>query len=880
MIRRLSACLILLVMLPGMVLAQAQDTLLPEAFQFAPEIPRDASIPSPSDFLGRETGESYTLHADVVRYLHTVAEASDRVSIEEYGRTYENRPLYTLTVTSAANRERLEDIRQANLKLTDPSTDAATAADIIASNPIITWLSYNVHGNEPSSTESALEVLYLLAAGESTHITDLLDKSVVIIDPVVNPDGRDRYVYWYKSARSAQLRVDAADMEHDEPWPGGRTNHYWFDLNRDWVWLVHPESQGRIKVYRQWMPQVHMDYHEQGFDNNYFTMPGKAPRNLNLPDAYESWADMFGRASGEALARNQVNYFTRESFEFFYPGYGSSYPTVQGAIGMLSEQGGHSRGGRAVETNDGYILTLRQRAWDHFATSMAIVESSVEHREDLLTYYRTFFDPATSESPTTAYLIPDDDGNGYVTDVINLLLAHGIEVRRATDAFTIQASDYWSASAARHTFPAGTWIVPTDQARHVMVNTLMQRQMEIESKDMYDMSTWSIPLAYNLQGAAWTETDLRVATESVTTAPQRESGVTNVAARYGYVMDWRQRNAPKALGMLWEAGYDVRAARRTFGIGDKDYSVGSVIVLKGRNRARMDGMAADMQRIAREAGVRIEGYDVSRVDRGMDLASADARVIDKPRVAMLLDEPFGSETAGQIWYLFDQRVEWGIDRIRGRSFGSLDLDEVDVLIMPPAGWGGGFSAWLDSSRVDQLSRWVRKGGVLIGSESTVPWLTAERSGLSSATMAKAGEKEDEDEDDVDERVYTRFADRQDSTNTGRISGSAFRAILDNTHPLAAGMPEQMYTLKFGTDAIEPSNSLFNVGTYDRDAAELLASGFASAENQEKLAGKTFASVQQIGSGKVILLLDKTQYRMFWLGPTRMLVNAVMLMHGM
>ncbi|MGA0256132.1 MAG: M14 family zinc carboxypeptidase, partial [Rhodothermales bacterium] len=295
-IRFLRVLLLLLLVAPLAMhpAAQAQHVLLPEAFEFAPEIPRNDAVPSPSDFLGRDTGETYTLHADVVRYLYALADASDRVTVQEYGRTYEGRSLHLLTVTSPENHARLDGIKAANRELADPDTDEARAAEIVAEHPIVTWLSYNVHGNEPSSTESALEVLYLLAAGESEYITDLLEQSVVLIDPVLNPDGRDRYVYWYKSMRSNQLRVSADDLEHTEPWPGGRTNHYWFDLNRDWMWLVHPESQGRIRVYQEWMPQVHMDYHEQGFNNNYFTMPGKAPRNLNLPEAYEAWADMFG----------------------------------------------------------------------------------------------------------------------------------------------------------------------------------------------------------------------------------------------------------------------------------------------------------------------------------------------------------------------------------------------------------------------------------------------------------------------------------------------------------------------------------------------------------------------------------------------------------
>jgi len=340
-------------------------------------------------------------------------------------------------------------------------------------------------------------------------------------------------------------------------------------------------------------------------------------------------------------------------------------------------------------------------------------------------------------------------------------------------------------------------------------------------------------------------------------------------------MDWRQRQAPKALGMMWEAGYDVRSARRTLGVGDKDYPVGSIIVLKGRNRDRMDRVADDMQRIAAEAGVVIDGYDDSRVDRGMDLASVDARVIEKPRVVLMLDSPFGSETAGQIWYLFDQRIEWGIDRVRGNNFPSLDLDEVDVLILPP----GNVSTMLDSVQTDRVSRWVRQGGTLIGSESAASYLTGARTGLTSVELVSV-EREEDDEPDVDERVYTRYEDRRDSTNVSRVSGSAFRAILDNSHPLAAGMPDKMYTLKFGTEALKPSRSIHTVGYYDRNADQLLASGFASEENREKLAGNMFAGVQQMGSGKVIFLLDKTQYRMFWLGSTRLLVNSIMLMHGM
>jgi hypothetical protein len=362
-----------------------QVDLLNSRFKFTPGISYDLSIQSPKDYLGYDLGTEYTFYADVMSYLRNLAQESDRVSIHSYGKTHEKRALEYLVITSSSQRGRLEEIRKNNLRLTDPRTINNRVADkIIQENPGVYWLSYNVHGNEASSTEAVMQVAYRLAAGQDRETRAIIDNSVVILVPCVNPDGRDRYVYWYKSAKSQVTNADEFDYEHDEPWPGGRTNHYWFDLNRDWVWLVHPESQGRIAAYQHWMPQIHVDYHEMGFNRNYFTMPGTTPRNLMLPDPYEALSDTFGLANIAAFDKHKVMYYTREGFDFFYPGYGSSYPSVMGAIGMLVEQGGHSRGGRAVKTDDGYTLTLRQRIFDHYETSFATLSAAVRNRQTLI----------------------------------------------------------------------------------------------------------------------------------------------------------------------------------------------------------------------------------------------------------------------------------------------------------------------------------------------------------------------------------------------------------------------------------------------------------------------------------------------------------------
>lgn len=882
----LAATLLLLAALPASALAQdAPDPLAPDAglvpayFQFDADVPRDEGIPSPESVLGYAAGEAYTLHAHVVDYIEALTAASPRIGTRQIGQTWEGRPLHVMAITSEANHARMNDIRLANLKLADPSVPAAEKEAIKAENPVIVWLSYNVHGNEASSTETAMQVAYRLASGTDAKTQEWMDNAVVLIVPSMNPDGRDRYVNWYRSVQSHVLRTNASDLEHDEPWPGGRTNHYWFDLNRDWVWLVHPESQGRIAMYQRWLPQVHTDYHEQGYNANYFTMPGQPPRNLNLPAAYDDWADRFGRANADAFDEAKVNYFTREAFDFFYPGYGSSYPSLFGGIGMLTEQGGHSRGGRAVETNDGYVLTLRQRIFDHYETSLATIDLAVRERRALLDYFQEFYSPQARETATTAYLLPDDGGRGYLYEVVDILLEHGVRVERLAENVTVRdAHDYATGEASEARFAAGTYVVPTNQARHIFIETIMARQMEIEDSVMYDMSTWSAPLAYNLD-AAWTESELRAQTDVVTEAPSPRSGVVGGPAGYAYVVDWEQRHAPKALAALWRAGYNVRSATKTFTFGGTTYGRGSLVVLMGRNRDKAADIHRDMQRIADHAGVAIQAFDTGRMDAGIDLASSSSRPVKEPRVALVVDDGVSSYTAGQLWLLFDRWTEFGIDRIRSGSLSRLDWSEYDVLLMPGGSYGGMF----DSSAVAALKDWVRSGGTVVATESAATWAVS--SGLVRAETAdewkkKKEKKEEAESAELKDSYYTRYEARRDSSGLKRIPGAAMLGHLDDSHPLAFGVGQQLYALKFNTSAIAPSDNVQTVGWYEADASRVLVSGYASQENRKTIAGHAFAAVQDIGSGRVVLLTDNTQYRMFWVGPARLVQNAVMLMPGM
>lgn len=850
-------------------------------FEFDPGIDYDSNITSPDEFLGYELGNEYSLHSDVVRYFKQLDEESDKLTLHKYGETYEGRGLYYAVITSEENQASIDEIRNTNLSLADPDELGDEERNqILGEQPVSVWLSYNVHGNEASSSEAAMQTAYRMVAGLDSETVQLRQDAITIIDPMINPDGRDRYVFWYKSAKSHVLNDDANDYEHDEIWPGGRTNHYWFDLNRDWTWLVHPESQGRIAAYQQWLPQVHLDLHEQGFNSNYFTMPGTTPYNHELPDEYHKWADAFGRGTIEEFDEHNINYATREAFDFFYPGYGSSYPSVMGGIGMLAEQGGHSRGGRAVETDDGYVLTLRQRIFDHYTNSIATIRTAVNNREDLLSYFSNAFSQEARKGDVEAYILPDNS-NDYTYELVNILLQHGIEIERASEDFSVQdAFNYWDGESSDRSHNAGDFIIKTNQPRHIFINTLFKRQLEIRDSVMYDMSTWSAPLAYNLD-AGWAHGGVDVDAEVLTEELAYPSGVTNPDAQYAYVIDWNQRFAPNALSKLWEAGYRVRTAVEPFTFAGTTYSRGSLIVLIGRNYSKKDSIEDDMERIAKEASVEIIGFDTGRMDEGIDLASRDSQPVDKPKVALMVDSPFSSYTAGQIWFLFDRWTEFGISRIRTDALGGLDISEYDVLVMPGS-WGG-IGGAIDSTAQAKLKSWVQAGGTLVATEGTAAFFSKDQSGFTSVELVKE-EEVDEDEADsisgIDPEAYTRYEAREDSSGLKRIPGSAFQGMIDNSHPLAFGLNDQLYSLKFSDEALVPSTDWQTVGYYSKDPESLLVSGYASQENLDKISGHAFAGVVEMGSGKVVFLLDNTQYRMFWVGPARLMQNAVMLLHDL
>lgn len=876
--KRQTLYLLLTLLITQFAYGQKQNLLDLDRFAFEPNLSVNSAIPAPAEHLGYELGAAFTLYANAVDYFQTLADASPRVEINQYGETYEGRPLINLVISSEENMNNLDDIRNRHLELLTASESEAES--IINETPVFTSFSYNIHGNEASSTEAAMQVAYRMAAAQDEETREVLDNSVIIMFICINPDGRDRYVYWYKGMRRNVPGIEPTDLEHYAPWPNGRTNHYWFDLNRDWIWGIHPESRGHTAEYQRWMPQVHVDYHEQGYNSNYFTMPGTTPRNKQLPDSYEALSDTFGMANVRAFDQNRLNYFTRQAFDFFYPGYGSSYPSVMGAIGMLTEQGGIGAG-LAVETNDGYKLTLRQRVFDHYTTSVATINKSAERRQDLLRYSHESWQPERNKIDTKGYFIPADQT--YASDVVNMLLRQGVAVGRTTSETVLpDGVNMRDGERGRRVLPEGTYVVSTDQPRSLFITSIMERNMEIEDSVMYDMATWSAPLAYNLD-CFTTSSRFTANTEELTEPLAEAAGLMNTNAQYAYVIEWKQRNAPKALAMLWDKEYRVRAAEEPFSDGERMYGEGTLVILRGRNLDKDDQIVADLQTIAEEASVEIVGYDSGRMMDGWDLASSSNRPVKQPKVALMVEPPFDTYTCGQLYFLFDQETHLPVERIRtsilqqtampkfGQRYGGADLLDYDVFILPDG--GSGLRQLFQKEQLAELKAWVQGGGVLIANESAAGFFTKDQSEFTDIEL------KENPEDSSEVANYLPFNQRRDYYGKKRIPGSALTARLDTTHPLAFGMNPELYSLKFGNTGMVPSTDLQTVGYYAKDKSDLLVAGYASDENLEHLAGTTFAGVVNMGRGKVVFLADNTQYRMFWRGPSRLMQNAVMLLPG-
>ncbi|NNF37286.1 MAG: zinc carboxypeptidase [Gemmatimonadetes bacterium] len=853
MSRRLLPLLATLALLP---LAASSGAAQENTSYFFPEgTAFDASIPSPQEFLGYPIGSFHTRHDRIVAYMETLAELSDRATVRTIGWTHEHRPMPVLTVSSPANVQRLEQIRVAHM--------AATEAEATEDLPVIMHLGYGVHGNETSSAEAAMLTAYWLVAGTGTDVARYLDEGVYHVEPVLNPDGRDRHTNWANMHRAEPLVTDPLDREHNEVWPGGRTNHYWFDLNRDWLPLVHPESQARIDFHQSWRPHVVTDYHEMGTSSTYFFEPSEPVGSWNplLPERlYTDITMRFADDWAASLDSLGALYFTKEVYDNTYPGYGSTYPNFLGGLGLVFEQA--SARGHAQDSDHHGVLTFAFAIRNHVRTSLATVRVAVEERTVLQDYQREFFRTGIEEAADGAvggWVFGDAHDPSLNRAFLDLLLRHRIRTHELSAA----------VEAGGHTFQPGTaWVVPASQPAYRLARSIFERTETFADSVFYDASAWTVSLAYGVPDAELGPGSLPVGAE-VTAVP--EAGDLSVdRSTLAYLMDWRDSGAPTALRALQAAG--LRAEMSTRGWtspttrGEVAFGAGSISIPVGIQTVSPDSVHRAVQAAAVVGQVPAHAATTGYSSAGSDLGSRSFGPVRAPRILMPIGDGVSSYEVGQLWHLLDQRVGQPVTKVDTDDIGRVDWADYDVLVLVSGGVGSMFSG----ARLERLQSWVREGGTLIAVRNAAAWAAANGFTPNIDPPGSGGNGAD-GEDEAPTRLP--WADAGDIQGAQAIGGSIWAADLDLTHPLAFGYTQR--TIPVWRDHslfLEPSDNPYGTVAQLTDDPHL--SGYISDENEARLAGSPSVLADRLGGGSVVLLVDNPNFRGFWRGTTRLFLNAV------
>ncbi len=823
------------------------DYYLPDGVTF------DESIPTPAEVIGHEVGEWHVTHDKLVYYMRAVAEASNRVTYLEHAKTHEDRPIVMLTITSPENHSSIDRIKENHMLLKDPNQSGNLD---LSEMPVIVNLGYSVHGNEPSGSNASLVVAYYLAAAQGDEIEEMLSNMVILLDPSLNPDGLQRFSTWVNQHKSIRGTVtDPNSREFSESWPGGRTNHYWFDLNRDWMPVQHPSSRGRIKMYHEWLPNVLTDFHEMGTNATYFFQPGVPARTHPLtPQRNQDLTMALAEYHAEFLDEIQQTYYSRENFDDFYYGKGSTYPDVFGTIGILFEQA--SSRGHAQESVHG-ILEFPKTILNQVTTSYSTLKGSHELREDLLDHMRTFYVEARQEAANSAIkgiVVGDHNDRARTWHLADLLSFHDLEF------YTLDQD----IEANGHEFKRGeALVIPMEQTQYKFIEGMFERRTEFADSIFYDISTWTLPYSFNLPFAELNQRQFgnSLLGERIETPEFPKGELIGGRSKNVYLFEWDEYYTPRTLYRLQNAGVRTKVASKTFEAmtrrGLKMFDYGTILVELGTQNVSEEEIYAIMQKAAAEDGVKIYSIDGGLSPSGIDLGSPSMNTLNKPVTAILGGSGVRGNDVGEIWHLFDQRFHMPISIIEKDRLSRAILDRYNVLIMVDGNYND-----LSSSDVAKIKSWVRSGGTLILNKSAINW------GVSNE-LANI-EFVDRPEDTETRRSY---ADLANTRGAQVIGGSIFHGELDLTHPLAYGYNRENITL------FRNSNTMMKIAenpyaTPVRYTENPLASGYISAENLDLIGNTASVIVSRHGSGNVINFVDNPAFRAFWFGTNKLLMNAV------
>jgi hypothetical protein len=818
------------------------------------------SLPSPEEFLGYRIGDRFTPHHRILDYFGELAKRTSLVSVRTIGSTYEDRPLVLATITSAKNHAALEEIRRDVNAIARGEGDVAAIAK---SRPTVVWLAFGVHGNESSSAEASMLVAHALLQPENAR---LLEETVVVIDPLENPDGRERYIQWFHRTRGTKPNINPDAYEHQEPWPGGRFNHYLIDMNRDWAWQSQKETQARVAAYREWNPQVFVDFHEMFYSSTYFFPPDAKPINANLPKAVEDWLDVFGRANADEFSKRGWPFFVAEHFDLFYPGYGDSWPSLRGAIGMTYEMAGHGRAGTAIEREDGTILTLADRAQKHYTTGMATVRTAAQHRAELLRYTYDMARAQIDGGKNTYLIVP---GSPNFDALIAILRRQDIRVDALGAATTIRATRIDREVTESRSFPAGTAVVNTRQPLGALANTLLEKAPAFskgfveeqraktdadEPDDFYDLTTWSLPLAMNVEG--W------VTTVAVTGASEFRKAPTPAVrpATYGYLVDGLDPELYRFAGQLLTEKIRFNVIDSEVNAGERKFSRGSLIILKGNNDKDLD---TRIQTLAAATGVSVVPLDSGWMG-GIAFGSDKVRYVKDPKIGLIGGPGTDSTSFGMLWHTLDADTPIPHTVLSTESLRNLELHHYEVLVFPD----GNYADRLGKRGIEKLKQWVQDGGTIVAVKGASAFLREKDIEISKLKIWEPAKKPEDKDKDKD------AAPASDRYNDYRIPGSAFRTTMNERSYLTFGVPRSPAVLVEGSTAFLPlTKRVDNILTID--PKDPLVSGVAWNESLERIKGSVYVVSEPSGKGQVITFADDPHFRLFWRGTLPIFLNAVL-----
>ena len=794
------------------------------------------NIPTPESIIGHQVGEWHVTHDKLVQYAYALANASDRITIESRGKTFEGRPVLLLTITSPQNHQNIDAIRETHIAATEANT--ANTANM----PIVVYQGFSIHGNEPSGANAGLLAAYYLAAAQGEYITELLNNTIILFDPSFNPDGLQRFAYWANTNKSINLNPDPNDREYSEVWPGGRTNHYWFDMNRDWLPVQLPESRARIATFHKWLPNILTDHHEMGTNSTFFFQPGIPSRTHPLtPKLNQELTKGIGQYHAKALDKIGSLYYTEESFDDFYYGKGSTFPDINGGIGILFEQGS-SRG--HIQESDNGILTFPFAIRNQLTAALSTLDAAKNMREKILNYQHSFFKNARTEAAKEsgkAIVFGDEKDAAKTYHLAEILKRHQIKFNEIKKDFTANGKRFKKGYS---------YIIPKNQKNTRLINAMFEKRTKFQDSLFYDISAWTFPLAFNLDYAEGVSTN-NAGAEVIDL--QFLDGAVSGQSNYAYLMEWHEYYTPKVLNNILSKGLRAKVAMKRFSLNGKKYDYGTILIPVQNQKLNSNTLNEYLHKLADENHVLIDGVGTG-LTKGIDLGSSNFRALTKPKIALLVGDGISSYDAGEIWHLFDTRYDITVTKLDTKSINRADLSRYNTIIMANA-------RSLSESNTKKLKTWVQNGGTIIGYRNTVKWFNKKE--FVKLEFKKVN---------VPAKNVT-FEEKGDFRGAQFIGGAIFEAEIDRSHPINFGYKNNKIALFRNTTIFmkADSSSYNNPIKYTKRP---ILSGYISKPNLDSLGETVPLQIKRLGSGKVVAFTDNTNFRAFWYGTNKLLMNAI------